>query len=159
MSRHPVVAVTATSLSDRGRARIRLNEAYADALSDARIIPLVVPPLDPRQAPAVVAGVEGIVLTGGEDVDPALYGAPRHHTVEEVQAARDAFELALVAAARAAGRPTLAICRGLQLANVALGGTLVQDLPSERPSSITHARSAEREDRVHEVSVVPGSRL
>jgi len=159
VSRQPVVALTATTELLNGRSRIRLNTAYANAFVTAGMTPLVVPPLDPSLAGDVVAAVDGIVLTGGEDVDPARYGAKAHPATEGIHAGRDAWEIALLMAARAARRPTLAICRGIQVANVALGGTLVQDLPTERPSRIAHARSADREARVHEISVIPGSRL
>ena len=155
----PIVAHTATTELLRGRGRARVNEAYADAVSGAGLIPLVVPPLDPARAADVVSRVDGIVLTGGEDVAPSRYGAAPHPAVEGVHDRRDAFEIALVIAAREARRPTLAICRGIQVANVALGGTLVRDLPSERPSAIAHARSDLRDHRVHEVSVVAGSHL
>ncbi|NUO63458.1 MAG: gamma-glutamyl-gamma-aminobutyrate hydrolase family protein [Gemmatimonadaceae bacterium] len=159
MPRPPLVALSATTELLRGRPRIRLNEAYTDAIAGAAMLPLVVPPLDTARADEIVAAVDGIVLTGGEDVDPARYGAARHPATEGLHGARDGWEIALLAAARAARRPVLAICRGIQVANVALGGTLVQDLPSERPSAIAHARSDDREERVHDVDVTPGSRL
>jgi putative glutamine amidotransferase len=128
--RHPLVAVTATSETTAGRERVRLNAAYTQALERAGLVPIVIPPLaDPAAAAAVLAAVRGLVLTGGEDVDPARYGAPAHPELGAVQAARDATEIALAHAARALALPTLAICRGIQLLNVALGGTLVQHLP------------------------------
>lgn len=158
MLRQPIVAVTATTEVIRGLLRLRLNEAYLDALTGAGIVPVVVGPqlsgLD-----EIVARVDGLVLTGGEDVAPALYGAdPGPHT-DPPHATRDRAEIALLAAARRAALPTLAICRGLQVANVALGGTLLQDIPTERPSAIAHARSDARAQRVHEVRVVSGSRI
>ena len=159
MVTRPLVVLTATTELLRGRSRVRVNEAYADAIADAGLGPLVAPPLDPARAADLVAAADGVVLTGGEDIGPARYGARPHPTVADVHDRRDAFEIALVAAAREARRPTLAICRGLQLANVALGGTLVQDLPSHRPSPIAHARSELRDERVHEANVVAGSRL
>ena len=158
MTRQPIVAVTATSEMIRGLPRVRVNEAYTRALAGAGMIPLVVAPLDSGFG-EIVDRVDGLVLTGGEDIGPARYGAPRHERTGEVHDLRDETEIALVAAARAAKLPTLAICRGLQLANVALGGTLVQDLPSERPSSTVHDRADARTARVHEVRIVPGSRL
>jgi len=123
-------------------------------------VPLIVPPsLDDDETRALVAGVAGIVLSGGEDVDPATYGATRNPATQPSHAGRDATELSLVAAARNAQRPLLAICRGMQLLNVALGGTLVQDLPSERPSDIQHARDDARAERTHGITVHPGTRL
>lgn len=158
MSRQPIVAVTATSEMIRGLPRVRVNEAYTRAIAGAGMIPLVVAPLGAGFA-EIVARVDGLVLTGGEDVAPSRYGAPRHERTGDVHDARDETEISLIAAARAARLPTLAICRGLQLANVALGGTLVQDLPSERPSSTVHDRADARTSRVHEVRITAGSRL
>src|SRR5258705_13220915 len=94
--------------------------------------PLSLPRLSKdRAAAAVLDSVSGLVLTGGEDVDPARYGEQRHEKVRSVNVARDATEAALVEEARARGIPVLAIWRGLQILNVPLGGTLVQDIPSQ----------------------------
>ena len=139
--------------------RVRLNEAYVDAAREAGMVPLVLPPLDPGEVGPVLDAVAGVILTGGEDVDPAAYGAARGEKTESVHARRDTCELAVLKLARERRMPTLAICRGIQLANVGLGGTLVQDLPSERPSSIDHDQSVKRASRVHDVSVDEGSKL
>ncbi len=159
----PLVALSATSAPPEGPGhptRVRVNDAYVRALRAAGLVPLIVPPsLDDEDARALVAGVAGVVLSGGEDVDPASYGAPRHPATGQPHTGRDATELALVAAARDARIPLLAICRGIQSLNVALGGSLVQDLPSERPSAIRHAREDAADQRVHGVTVEAGSRL
>jgi putative glutamine amidotransferase len=97
------------------------------------------------------------VLTGGEDVDPARYGEKRHEKVRSVSAARDATEAALIKEARERGTPVLAICRGIQILNVALGGTLVQDIPSQCETDIVHDEESARDSRTHEISVEPGS--
>ena len=107
----------------------------------------------------MLEGMRGLVLTGGEDVDPSRYGAPPHPGLGDLHAERDEFEIALIAAARARKLPTLAICRGMQVANVALGGTLVQDLPSEWPNALAHDSSSMRDRRVHAVTVRAGSAL
>jgi putative glutamine amidotransferase len=140
-----IVAVTSPRRTDDGRERVALNSAYVAALARAGLVPVIVPPiLDPRRAPDVLDHVRGLVLTGGEDVDPARYGAAPHPKLGETDPARDAVELALIARAHERGLPILAICRGIQILNVALGGTLYQDLPSERPSTIHHAGPAAR---------------
>jgi len=157
--RPPVVAVTATTKLIDGLQRVRLNDAYVRALEAVGVVPLVTPPLDAALAGPVLDRVDGLVLTGGEDVDPARFGAAPHPALGPVHAARDAWELALVEAARQRRLPTLAICRGVQLLNVALGGTLVQDIPSERPAPIAHDASTRRAERVHAVEVEPDSRL
>jgi putative glutamine amidotransferase len=85
-----------------------------------------------------LAGLDGLLLTGGDDVAPARYGEPAHPSVVEAEPGRDEFEMALIAAARARALPLFAICRGIQVLNVACGGTLVQDIPSEVAGALTH---------------------
>lgn len=155
----PAVAVTATTEVIRGVLRTRANASYTDAARAAGLRPFILPVLEPADADAMLDGMTGLILTGGEDVDPARYGAAPHPALGEVHPARDAFELALVAAARARRVPTLAICRGVQVANVALGGTLVQDLASQRSDALPHDGAGSRDARVHRVRVTPGSRL
>lgn len=156
--RRPVVAVSATVERAPGRpARVHMNAAYATALEAAGLVPLLVPPLaDPADVSAILGIVAGLVLTGGEDIDPASYGATPHPALGTIVPERDATEIALTLAARERGMPLLAICRGIQIANVAMGGTLVQDLPSERRSEVRHGASDERS---HEVRLQAGSRL
>lgn len=152
-----LIAISATA--DDSKIRLSLN--YARSLEGAGLIPLVVPPLTaPACVGAILDAVGGLLLTGGEDVDPARYGAAPHAKLGAINPSRDATELALLAAARERHRPVLAICRGIQLLNVACGGTLVQDLPSARPSSIDHDPSKEHTaSRTHGVSITAGSRL
>jgi putative glutamine amidotransferase len=107
----------------------------------------------------VLEGVDGLLLTGGDDVDPAIYGEAPHPTYDVSEPGRDAFEIDLVRRALAADLPVLAICRGLQVLNVALGGTLVQDIPSEPAAHLTHDVAATPTTLAHTVSVMPGSSL
>lgn len=153
------VAVTASTQQMGGVVRVRVNRAYTDAIRAAGLLPLVLPILDPADAEAALEGMAGLVLTGGEDVSPLRYGARPHPELGEVNDERDAFEIALVHAARARRLPTLAICRGIQILNVALGGSLVQDLPSERPGDVRHDGEWARTARVHPVRIASGSRL
>jgi len=116
----------------------------------------VVSPLSPGSGP-----FDALVLGGGVDVDPARYGrAVLENGSVEIDAERDAIDFALLGEARRAGVPILGICRGLQVVNVALGGTLVQDIPSELPSPVVHQRSREEKTRRdHAVTIAPGTRL
>ena len=107
----------------------------------------------------LLARVDGLLLTGGGDVDPTLYGQTRHATFEAAESGRDAFEIALAKAAMAKGIPFLAICRGMQVLNVAMGGTLIQDIPSEVTGALEHAVPQPRFHIAHEVWVSKGSRL
>lgn len=111
---------------------------------------------DPR---AIVERVDGILLTGGGDIDPALYGATPHSTYVAAEPGRDAFEIALVHAATAARTPIFAICRGMQVLNVALGGDLVQDIPTEVNGALHHDVHEPRFAIAHEVWISKGSRL
>ncbi len=116
----------------------------------------VVTPLSPAAGP-----FDALLLGGGVDVDPARYGqALLENGTVEVDAERDRIDFALFEEARRAGAPVLGICRGLQVVNVALGGTLVQDIPAGRPSEVVHARTKEEKTRLdHTVAVAPGTRL
>ncbi|MFN2602685.1 MAG: gamma-glutamyl-gamma-aminobutyrate hydrolase family protein [Gemmatimonadaceae bacterium] len=157
------VAVSATSDTKFGVHRVRLNTAYVKALELAGLIPIIIPPLsDARSAASVIAATDGLVLTGGEDVDPALYGQTPHERLSTVNRSRDETEIALVRAAREARKPVLAICRGPQLLNVALGGTLIQDIGSCVPGALDHDANGVhdvRDVRVHEVNIEPNSRV
>jgi putative glutamine amidotransferase len=155
----PFVIVTATTEMIRGIPRVRVNEAYTNALSAAGLVPMVLPPIEPAVAVASLRDVAGLVLTGGEDVDPALFGETAHSATDAPHAARDAYEMALALAAHEQRVPTLAICRGAQVLNVALGGTLVQDIPSQEPSDVDHSPADKRAERVHAVEIEAGSRL
>jgi putative glutamine amidotransferase len=107
----------------------------------------------------ILARVDGLMLTGGGDVDPALYREAPHATFQAAETGRDAFEIALARAAVASGIPFLAICRGMQVLNVALGGTLIQDIPSQVPGALEHSVLQPRFQIAHEVWVSKGSRL
>ena len=151
-----IIAISATT----DAAKIRLSLNYARSLEGAGLIPLIVPPLnDPTRVGEILDSAGGLLLTGGEDVNPELYGATPHPKLGEIQPTRDATELALLKAARDRGLPVLAICRGIQLLNVAYGGTLYQDLPSENPSSVHHDSEKSRDSRTHDVTITAGTRL
>ncbi|MCR4373891.1 MAG: gamma-glutamyl-gamma-aminobutyrate hydrolase family protein [Acidobacteria bacterium] len=109
--------------------------------------------------PAALAGLDGVMLTGGPDVRPSLYGAATTHPSVEINDARDGYELPLAKAAIESGLPLLAICRGVQVLNVAAGGTLIQDLPSEHPGGLNHSITAPTTALAHDVAVTPGSQL
>jgi putative glutamine amidotransferase len=109
--------------------------------------------------PGAIAALDGVLLTGGPDVRPSLYGEANIHDTVEIDDQRDAYELPLARAAMEAQLPLLAICRGVQVLNVAAGGTLIQDLPSARPGSLNHSITTDVTAIAHDVAVTPGSRL
>jgi putative glutamine amidotransferase len=158
MTRTPVVLVTgSTAIVDR-RSHAYVEEAYTNALVAAGLLPWVLPPIDPSVATRALDHVAGLVLTGGEDIGPQWFDDVPHPAAGAPHAARDAYEIALSRAAHARRIPTLALCRGAHLINVALGGSLIQDIPSQRPE-IAHPRSKYRTERVHAVEMDPPSRL
>jgi len=108
--------------------------------------------------PDVLRRVDGILLTGGPDVDPALYDQPKHESTE-IDEARDAFEVPLSRAAVAGNVPVFAICRGVQVLNVAAGGTLIQDIPTQLATTTDHSLEQPKNARAHDVRVTPGTRL
>ena len=108
---------------------------------------------------AVISELGGLLLTGGVDVDPARYGEERQPTVTCVEPDRDAFEFGLFDAARGANLPVFGICRGIQVMNVAMGGTLVQDIPTQMAGSLEHTIPAPAFAVAHEIWVSKGSRL
>ncbi|HET9793793.1 MAG TPA: gamma-glutamyl-gamma-aminobutyrate hydrolase family protein [Thermoanaerobaculia bacterium] len=102
---------------------------------------------------------DGLVLAGGEDVDPPLYGESARPGLGEVNRRRDDQELGLIASARRRGAPIFGICRGLQIVNVACGGTLVQDIPTEIPSPVEHQIRRPKDAMAHAVTVSGGASL
>jgi putative glutamine amidotransferase len=116
--------------------------------------------LEISQSPrTLVNEIDGLLLTGGGDVDPVLYGEERHATVEDAEPGRDEFEIDLARRAIDADLPLLAICRGAQVLNVASGGTLVQDIPSGVTTDLPHSLQLPRDAVAHAVKVASGSRL
>jgi len=107
---------------------------------------------------AVLDRVDGVLLTGGLDVDPALYGEAPHATTDAAPD-RDRFEIPLSREALQRGTPIFAICRGVQVLNVAAGGTLVQDIPSAIDTTLQHSIDEVKDQIAHDVHVTPGSRL
>ena len=116
--------------------------------------------LDVSESPRSVLGeVDGVLLTGGGDIDPAFYGEDRHPLTDDAEPGRDEFELDLARRALGADVPLLAICRGAQVLNVAAGGTLVQDIPSAVASALPHAVATPKDHPCHDIRVQPGSVL
>jgi putative glutamine amidotransferase len=159
MSR-PRIAVTGVTRDWDGQPRVGVNANYVRAVLAAGGLPIIfVPEFSREQTIELFGECDGLLLTGGEDVDPCHYGATPHPKLGTVDPRRDVNELALVAEARARDLPILGICRGIQLCNVAFGGTLVQDLASEHPSNVSHDSPSPRDVRSHPVTLTEASRL
>lgn len=155
----PRIAVSGVRRQWQGAGRTGVNAVYVDSVASAGAVPVILPPtIPPEHAARALEGVDGVLLSGGEDIDPTWYCMDPVPQLGALDPARDRFEFALFAAARERGLPVLGICRGLQLVNVAMGGVLWQDLPSERPSAVQHDRRDARDARTHGVAVTAGTR-
>jgi len=154
----PTIGVT-VGYDERRADFFLLRQDYVRSIEQAGGLPILLAPGRPGDAPELLDRIHGLVLSGGSDVDPALYGEAPHPKLGKVIRERDDFELALVREALARDTPLLAICRGHQVLNVALGGTLVQDIPSEITGGLEHDPRRERWERAHPVAIHEGTRL
>jgi putative glutamine amidotransferase len=142
---------------DPPQQELALGLTYPEAIRRAGAVPVVIPPLDVDSIEPLLDGLCGLCLSGGPDLHPSIYGAEPSPLLGPTEPHLDVFEVALVRAAEAREMPVLAICRGLQVLNVARGGSLIQDLPSERPSGVTHRQGDVGWVATHGVRLEQGS--
>lgn len=158
----PLIGLTPTpetKKQDHGTFRLHtLNEAYSKAVLTAGGMPVMLPTVN-DDIDSLLDRLDGVIITGGGDIDPAKFGQDKHETTDEIDAERDAFELALVKAAQTRDMPVFGICRGLQILNVSMGGTLVQDVDSLVPDAAQHRQQKEslhHEERPQSAQLAPG---
>jgi putative glutamine amidotransferase len=154
----PAIGIT-IGYDGRRRDLHTLRQDYVRSVERGGGLPLVLVPGGPGDVGDILDRIDGLVLSGGSDIDPSLYGEAPHPKLGRVIRERDDFELALCREALRRDRPILAICRGHQVLNVARGGTLVQDIPSVVVAGVDHDARSERWERSHEVRVLQGTRL
>ena len=156
--RRPVIGIT-IGYSTQNHEFFTLRDDYVRAVEKAGGLPLVLVPGRAEDAGDLLSKLDGLLMTGGADVDPTLYGQEPHETVTRVIPERDAFEIGLCREALRRDQPLLAICRGHQVLNVATGGTLIQDIPSQVSGARDHDPDRERWETAHEVRILPRTRL
>jgi putative glutamine amidotransferase len=167
MSDPPLILITASAqksgaeFADRS---LSLSNRYAASIVSAGGVPWAAPSLPSAElARTMVRRADGVLLTGGDDIQPGLYAkrvAPRlSKTVSWTDPPRDLFELELIAEVFHQRKPLLAICRGLQMLNVSLGGTLLIDIASQVAGALNHRRMDKKDKIVHDVELTPGSLL
>lgn len=140
------------------KGKITINQDYLDAVTRAGAVPVLLPLIEDDKAQiALLARINGLLLSGGPDIDPKLYGEEIIPQCGEISAKRDAVEISLFLKALKMGMPVLGICRGIQVMNVALGGTLYQDIETQLEGAIKHPCYDTPRDKVHEVTVIEGS--
>ena len=147
-----------TPQGDPARKDVALGFKYFEAIERAGGTPVILPPLQGTSVDPLLMHLSGLCLAGGPDIDPASYGGEGHPELGPTEPEVDAFEMAVTWAARARCIPILAICRGAQLLNVALGGSLHMHLPDDAGARIMHRREGDEGPNVaHEVRVEPGT--
>ena len=158
----PIIGITGTlkedveTVAERPLGRfLRADLDYVEGVVGAGGVPVVLPPVgDERVAGAVVRSLDGLLLSGGSDLDPGYYGEEPALELGPTLPERDTFEMALVGLALRRGIPVFGICRGMQVLNVALGGTLYQDLPSQWDGDVLkHRQATPKWQPCHEVGV------
>lgn len=160
----PTIGITSSFAREpeRPRKRAYLNASYTDAIFAAGGVPMqlpVPPQTDPETVGEILARIDGLVFSGGPDVNPARYGQNAHPANSTMEARRDAFEFALFSAAEQAAIPMLAVCLGCQIANVVRGGCLIQHLPEAESRTPTIHHRADGESAFHPIRIEPDSQL
>jgi putative glutamine amidotransferase len=163
MTTRPLVALT-TSFQERAgshrKPAVVVYRAYLDACERLGLTTVLLSPAHPRESVlALLEPCAGLVLTGGGDVDPGYYGEEPRAELDDVLPARDEREFTALGFALERGLPVLGICRGIQVLNVHLGGTLWQDIEADTPERLRHPQSPGWEDRAHDVEIAPDSKL
>ena len=151
----PLIAISAA-----GEHESRVGQAYIDAVIAAGGVPYIIPiQTDSASVAALITRADGVLMIGGEDIDPTFYGEAALPQMGKVNARRDTFDLLLACICLRTRKPMLAICRGIQAVNVAFGGTLWQDIPSQLPQSGICHKAPEGQAASHSIDIAPGSRL
>ena len=160
MPARPLVAIVGSLEARAGVPELVVPVVYLEAVERAGAMPVLLhpEPLAPGLAAAVLQPFDALLLIGGGDVDPLIYGQEPGAALYGVSRVRDDYEVALLEAAQARGLPVLAICRGFQVVNVARGGTLLQHI-SDRQDSEASGMPHGCAPTVHPVTITPGSRL
>ncbi len=159
----PVIGLTSRTMPFRAARKDRPTEtvtrSYIDAVERAGGLCLMLPNTDPARAEAYLDRIDGLLLTGGDDPDPILFGEDPHPRIDLVDPRRDHFEIALVQGARARNLPLFGICRGVQILNIALGGDIYQDVPSQTGTGLQHTQRRLDDGPWHAVDIRAESHL
>ena len=158
--RAPLIGVSTSITVGASPERAYVNSAYLHAVQQAGGVPVALPPQLSSASMRQLAGdLQGLLLTGGGDMDPALFGETPHVTLYDVAPSRDTLETSVLHVALDRGLPVLAVCRGLQVLNVALGGSLYQDVGTDPGTQTAHSQKEPRDQPTHKVKLTPGCRL
>lgn len=164
MQTYPLIGIAGNHRQDNTEEdRYILSYApngFVRGLEKAKAIPVIIPISNPEFAKEFISRVDGLLLTGGQDISPLLYGEEPHLKLGRTYPARDAFEIELIKEAYRQHKPIFAVCRGLQILNVALGGTLYQDIETQYEEiTVMHAQKTMPSQPTHTVQIASGSEL
>ena len=158
--RAPLIGVSTSITVGANPERAYVNSAYLHAVQQAGGVPVLLPPqLSSASMRRLADDLQGLLLTGGGDMDPALFGETPHATLYDVAPSRDTLETSVLHVALGRGLPVLAVCRGVQVLNVALGGSLHQDVGTDPGTQMPHSQKEPRDQPTHKVKLTPGCRL
>ncbi|MBS4174683.1 gamma-glutamyl-gamma-aminobutyrate hydrolase family protein [Bacillus sp. FJAT-49736] len=155
----PIIGITSTSVNYNGYESSMLPISYCEAITNAGGIPVIIAVSKEEMAAQWLNVCDGIILSGGEDMDPSSYHEEPHPKLKKTILARDQFEVGLVQAARKQKIPILAICRGVHIMNVAMDGTIMQDIESIVPNCIQHTQKASSKTPSHSIKINENSLL
>jgi len=159
----PVIGLTSRTLALEAARKTRPTEtvsrSYVEAIEGAGGLAVLLPNAGPAEAERYLDLLDGILLTGGDDPHPRVFGEEPHPRIELVDERRDGFEIALVRGARERGTPILGLCRGVQMLNIACGGDIYQDIASQTDSKLQHAQRRLDDGPWHEIEIRGGTRL
>lgn len=155
----PIIGISSTIEKHNNIPSVHLHEKFVRAVINGGGIPIVIPIGTDELAERTVSLCDGIILSSGEDIDPASYQANPAPQLQKTNLKRDKVEYALITYALKQQKPILAICRGLPMLNAALGGTVIQDIQTYMPNAINHFQQAERPEATHDIQIDIGSRL
>jgi len=155
----PVIGITCSW--DTDRTAYFSPKDYSEAVRAAGGRPVLLPHAEPGrdEANGILSQVDGLLLSGGTDLDPVMFGEDPRHPLKMIDPVRDGFEVALSRAALKSGLPVLGICRGIQVLNLAAGGTIYQDLAGQVDGALRHEQDAPRWHPTHAISITEGTRL
>ncbi|MGV3467253.1 MAG: gamma-glutamyl-gamma-aminobutyrate hydrolase family protein [Heyndrickxia sp.] len=159
MMKKPVIGITSSSVKYAGHESSMLPITYCDAVIKAGGIPVIIAVAKKEMVAQWISVCDGIILSGGEDMDPYSYHEEPHPKLKKTILERDQFEIGLVQAATKQKVPILAICRGVHVLNVALGGTIMQDIESIVPNCVQHTQKASSKTPSHTVKINKNSLL
>ncbi|SEQ95446.1 putative glutamine amidotransferase [Virgibacillus subterraneus] len=156
---NPVIGITSSIVNHNNIKSVNLHERFIRSVTQAGGIPIIIPTGTEEMPKLWVSNCDGIILSSGEDVDPNSYRANPDPRIQMTNEKRDKTEIGLVEHALKQKKPILATCRGATMLNVALGGTVIQDIESNNPNAINHYQQAARPEPTHEVQIENNSWL